>query len=719
MNNWRRWLQPLQNDIWSLLAITTIWGLFLGRLFYPDLQIFFTPEIERSDITSFFLPTKHAAQEALRQFRLPLWEPRIANGYPLFAEGQSGILFLPNLILLLLLPLPLAWNLLYVLSIGSILVGTYVLLRTWSLTKTSSLLGAVSFGLSSYVVLHIIHINILQVMSIFPWMLWITHKIVTTPKPSSLLLIGLAVLISQQIFAGHLPHVFISLLGICLYLIPQLPHLDRPFTKVFQLGLSLVFGCGLAAIQLLPTIELIGHSSLQQQLGSDYVTHFELPWSHLFTLINPSAFGTPREATYFTPDLIQTTNSLYWENTFFIGWIPLLLASYYLYVNWRRRQSRGVLLMGAGALLLMTGSHSPLNFVFNLPIFSQVRVPSRYGVLLLFSLAALAAMGLDRLSRKHKLSLGPQLIIVSLASLQLLAFGWNQNGLVPAESIFQPPATATQIQASDRIITDISHTTEWRNHYLNHGWDQPKDYTWFANGLAASQNLLFNRIQLQGYTGLPINRSEQLYVAAQFDQLTRLADYTLATQLTPELSYASVSAIISAPKNDSVPDYILHKHTQSQPSFYLTSSHLPAQNLNQAAELISHSDNWLEIPIIETDMAAESPSNPGRVQLSHSFTTQTAFQTQSDSDQWLIWQQTYYPGWKATIDNQLTPIYPANISFQAVRVPAGSHTVDFNYQPTSFYWGTVISLGTCLLLIGWQTKKRCEVHRFFRFNKKS
>jgi hypothetical protein len=62
---------------------------------------------------------------------------------------------------------------------------------------------------------------------------------------------------------------------------------------------------------------------------------------------------------------------------------------------------------------------------------------------------------------------------------------------------------------------------------------------------------------------------------------------------------------------------------------------------------------------------------------------------------------TYYPGWSATIDGTATPIYPANLLFRAVSVPAGRHTIVFRYAPRSLrygWWIAAAAAATCLAL---------------------
>ncbi len=64
---------------------------------------------------------------------------------------------------------------------------------------------------------------------------------------------------------------------------------------------------------------------------------------------------------------------------------------------------------------------------------------------------------------------------------------------------------------------------------------------------------------------------------------------------------------------------------------------------------------------------------------------------------WLIFTDSYYPGWIATVDGQPVPIYPANVLFRSVRIPSGIHKVGFEYRPQSFALGVVVAATTVLL----------------------
>jgi uncharacterized membrane protein YfhO len=57
----------------------------------------------------------------------------------------------------------------------------------------------------------------------------------------------------------------------------------------------------------------------------------------------------------------------------------------------------------------------------------------------------------------------------------------------------------------------------------------------------------------------------------------------------------------------------------------------------------------------------------------------------------VILADTYYPGWRLSIDGEPAPIYRANRLMRAAAVPAGAHTLVYTYEPLSFQVGTIIS----------------------------
>ena len=57
----------------------------------------------------------------------------------------------------------------------------------------------------------------------------------------------------------------------------------------------------------------------------------------------------------------------------------------------------------------------------------------------------------------------------------------------------------------------------------------------------------------------------------------------------------------------------------------------------------------------------------------------------------LVLSENYYPGWRATIDGQTTPIYRVDSALRGVIVPRGHSRVVLRYAPASVYWGGLLT----------------------------
>jgi hypothetical protein len=75
-------------------------------------------------------------------------------------------------------------------------------------------------------------------------------------------------------------------------------------------------------------------------------------------------------------------------------------------------------------------------------------------------------------------------------------------------------------------------------------------------------------------------------------------------------------------------------------------------------------------------------------------------QVEVSGDSFLVLSDTYYPGWKVYVDGGEKKVYRANYTFRAVPLRAGTHQVEFVYDPLSFKVGAVITFLTIVGCIG-------------------
>jgi Bacterial membrane protein YfhO len=82
----------------------------------------------------------------------------------------------------------------------------------------------------------------------------------------------------------------------------------------------------------------------------------------------------------------------------------------------------------------------------------------------------------------------------------------------------------------------------------------------------------------------------------------------------------------------------------------------------------------------------------------------------------LVLTDLHYPGWKASVDDRAVPIERVNYLLRGVPVPAGSHRVEFRYEPATYRAGWIISLVSVVAvliagLVGWRNRRRHRIAR--------
>ena len=81
------------------------------------------------------------------------------------------------------------------------------------------------------------------------------------------------------------------------------------------------------------------------------------------------------------------------------------------------------------------------------------------------------------------------------------------------------------------------------------------------------------------------------------------------------------------------------------------------------------------------------------------------YKSKSGKENVAVFSEIYYqPGWDAFIDGKKAEHFRCNYILRGMRIPAGEHTVEFKFEPASFYTGEKMALAgsglILLLLIG-------------------
>ena len=68
-------------------------------------------------------------------------------------------------------------------------------------------------------------------------------------------------------------------------------------------------------------------------------------------------------------------------------------------------------------------------------------------------------------------------------------------------------------------------------------------------------------------------------------------------------------------------------------------------------------------------------------------------------DGYAVFIEQFGDGWSARVDGQPTPVLRANLVARAVRLPAGSHTIEMSYRVPGLTAGAALSLAGCLIIL--------------------
>lgn len=395
-----------------------------------------------TDVTTSDYPLKLYFFNSIKQGFLPLWTPNLFSGFPLFAEGESGV-FYPLSILFLILPIHVAFN--YFIIIHLFLAGafTYVFARIIQIDRTPALISAVTFIFSSFFINYYICPNVISAAVWLP-LIFCFFELYLRKKRVSYLILG-GVFVGFQFLAGYAGFSLFTFLIIFLYCIFRLTFTKEgkaSWHKPFVL-LVIIFliGAGLGAIQILPQYDFTTYSNRATGLDIQSATVGSLFPQHLFTFILPNFLGISNDQTYLITGLGEDYPDCV---AGYLGIIPLLLASIALFSK-KNRLSFFFLGIALLSLLFSFGQHLPFyRILLHLPVFNMFRYPVRFLFLYIFSVAMLAGIGchyLLNISRKENglvnfsTKYGSKILLLTIFSLIILGIFYFKvffNLLIPA-----------------------------------------------------------------------------------------------------------------------------------------------------------------------------------------------------------------------------------------------------------------------------------------------
>lgn len=273
-----------------------------------------------SDVFSQFFLWKYLAVETLKNWQWPLWNPYSFTGTPLLATYHSATLYPLNI--LLLLPKYLGWGLFIYSQTLIASITFYLLASSIVRSKLAALTGAIIFSLGGLMTTWLELGTAVHAIAWLPLALYSIRKFLIIEKFRFIFILIFS--LSTLVLAGNAQITTYSFFIISLYSLFLCWKNKIAFSKASILFFALIGSVGLAALQLLPSFDLLQHSIRQSDSYTSEVNFGLLNIKDGLKFFIPDYFGNAVTRNYW-----GTLN--YSETSGFLGilTLPLLIYAFF------------------------------------------------------------------------------------------------------------------------------------------------------------------------------------------------------------------------------------------------------------------------------------------------------------------------------------------------------------------------------------------------------
>jgi Bacterial membrane protein YfhO len=748
----RLWTQDL--GAIAVLLLATL-GYFWRILFTPDAW----KPAGGGDLVSFLFPTYRFAAASLSSGDLPLWNPHLYSGAPFLADMQTGLFYLPNLLLFLIFPdfsyKAMEW--MAVLHIFLAGLFMYLCLRYFEpgrhLRVPAALVGALAYMFSDLFLVHFGNLNLIAVAAWLPLIFLLFWRALRSRSLG--LAIGAGVVFGLSTLEGHLQITLY--IGLALAVAAVVDAATAPRSRrgwawsLLILVVTAAVAVGLAALVLLPAFE---YSRLGPRAELPYqdAARYSLIPGLLGEMLVPALFSSREPSLYWGV----------WDRVAvgYLGIFPLILAGLAVLLRRGRRVGLFVVLAVAAFLLALGGQSVVHGWAYLLlPGFGQLRAPARAIFLMDFALAALAALALDRLlwhldrrAQSAFRSAWRALLWLSGAAL-LLGGAWAYLVIYQAQD--RDPTLFWRVSAAGSgvifALLMLGASLAWLG-ARRWGRLRRTPLAWLAVSL-----VFFDLASVGAYTDLGTEPPTAGFDHPQIVEFLRsqpgffridsrtdvwgvwqpdlalLAGLYDTSGIDNPLVIADMARYMEGTGGRSTRlydllgvEYVLGSKTvtldwnkfslafDGDPTVnvYRNATPLPrAFMVHRAVVAAGHEDAWARLHEASFDPAGSAILEGGQPLELQAVVSDTVsivryqpdaleIDVEAAADGYLVLSDPYYPGWRAELDGVAATILRADYAFRAVAVPAGRHRVVMSFRPGSWSAGLIISGITVLVVLG-------------------
>ena len=368
---------------------------------------------EQTDSVFMFQPFLQHTRAELPE--IPLWNPYVMGGRPFHGNSQSATLS-PFSAPAYVLPF---WDSLAAMAALKLFVaalGAFLLGRAFGMRFGGALMCGLVFGFSLWSVTWVSWTT-MSVWALLPWLCLAAELCIRRPGP--LPFAGLATATGLQFLGGHPSSSFQVMVAVGLFwlvrTIAARPLRERDLTlRLLTLGGAMAVGTALAAITLIPFLELLSHSiDLKARTAAASDAHE--PARYLLGVFLHDWWGRGSRVSLEFASALE-------EHAWYVGALPLMLVVCALALA-PRRERIVVAATGLVALAVATGIPPFFDVVKALPGFDAAR-NGRLAVISVLCAAVLAGWGLDDLTGPQAAERRRRAALVACALLLAVPFVW-------------------------------------------------------------------------------------------------------------------------------------------------------------------------------------------------------------------------------------------------------------------------------------------------------
>ncbi|MDX2151983.1 MAG: YfhO family protein [Bryobacteraceae bacterium] len=680
--------------------------------------------LESPDLSYQVLPWFQFQAGEFRAGRIPLWDPYMWNGQPLIGQAQPGTAYPLNW-LLFSLPqrdgwMKLSWlHWYFVVMHWMAAVFMYWLLRDLNLRRTAAVIGGMVFALSGFMG-HIDWPQMLNGAVWFPLVFLFLLRALRGVKPvASAALSGLFLGFSW-LSGHHQVPTYLSLTVACVWLFHIFQKKTVHWHWVRLAALSAAFAAASGALQILPAYEY--GKRAKRWVGGDE----PVGWNQKVP------YSVHREYSFNAVSILGIVLPGWHRNApAYLGISAFTFALLAIALLWKEFLVKLLTFIGIGGLLFALGEANVFHGVAYalLPLVEKARSPSMAAVIFNFSFSALIGFGINYLSyaidapwlRRTGFALcafaalvyggmwargmvvGPQGLgderMILTATFALLAAGlltlWRNGSVAPG---------TLALLAGVLMVVELGIVT---GAHLPHRLD--KHRTIFLNKMQQHHELAAF-LKRQGLVrteiadeGIPFNFGDWHGIETYRGYLASITDNLHRLEMDEPRMLQMFSVKYTVRKEPQRPDQELVYKAEHGLNVYLNPGAFPR------AWVIRDVKEWKDenvlranlrdpnVDLLKTGFAERPPSGlsacagEDAVQVKSHTSGGVVLEAKLPCRGMVVLNDTYYPGWRATVDGRPAQILEVNGGIRGVVADGGAHRIEFRYRPLSVILGAALT----------------------------